>query len=324
MLTKEKTPALPSVWDTLKAGLDLTTKHLWLIIIPVLLDSFYWLGPRISIRPMLETFLGMMVQQAAATNQPAANIEIMSSMGQQWASSVNLFTTVTLPLIGVPALMGGLSPEKTPLQPSIIEINNLAGVMLVLGLFLGLGLLLSAIYYGLVAQAVRAESARLDWWWREWPKVVLKLIALIFLVLTMGLIALFPFFCLSMVAALFSVNLATLVWFVGAMPLMTLILYGFFGPHGLLLHSRPILSALRESFSLMQMHLMSALGLFLVIYLLGNGLTILWQIADDGSWLTLVSIVGHGFISTALAAATFIFYRDRYPTLADSPAVPQP
>lgn len=315
-------PALPSIWDTLKAGFDLTTRHLWLILIPVLLDSFYWLGPRISIRPLLETFLGMMVQQAAATNQPAANIEILSNMGQQWVSSVNLFTTITLPLIGVPALMGGLAPEKTPLQPSVIEVNNLAGVMLIFGLFLGLGLLLSAIYYGLVAQAVRAESARLDWWWRQWPRTFLNLVALIFLVLTMGLMAMLPFFCLSMFAARFSVNLATLIWFVGAMPLITMILYGFFGPHGVLLHSRPILSALRESLGLMRIHLIPALGLFLVIYLLGNGLTILWQTADDGTWLTLVSIIGHGFISTALAAATFIFYRDRYPTLAQPPTMP--
>ncbi|MBK9051106.1 MAG: hypothetical protein IPL78_09370 [Chloroflexi bacterium] len=323
MLTKDKVPVLPSVWDTLKAGLDLTTKHLWLIIIPVLLDSFYWLGPRVSIRPLLEAFLSLMVQQAAATNQPAATIQTLNSMAEQWASAVNLLTTITIPLIGVPALMSGLTPEKTPISSSIIEIDNLGGVVLLFTLFLGVGLVLSAIYYGLIAQAVRAESARLDWWWREWPRALFKLIALVFLVLTMGLMASFPFFCLSMFAALFSINLATLIWFVGAMPLMALILYGFFAPHGVLLQARPVLAAWRESLGLMRQHLAPALGLLLVIYLVGNGLTILWQIADDGSWLTLVSIVGHGFVSTALAAATFIFYRDRYATLPEPPPSPQ-
>ncbi|MBP7997860.1 MAG: hypothetical protein KA314_06070 [Chloroflexi bacterium] len=319
MLTKEKTPALPTVLETVKAGLELTSQHLWLIVIPVLLDGFYWLGPRLSIRPLMEAFMGILIQQAAATGQPLSTLDTFRETWDQLTLTVNLFTNISLPLIGVPTLMNGPTPEATPIQPSTMEISNVLIISLLLLLFMAMGLLLSVIYYGLVAQAVNQEPIHLSWFWRTLPKLLVKLTGQILFVGALSLIILFPLFCVSLFTSLFSLNLTMFLWFVGAMPLMALILYGYFGPHGVFLNSRPVLTALRESILLVQMHLFSALGLFLLVYLLGNGLTILWQIADDGSWLTVVSIVGHGFVSTSLAAATFIFYRDRYPTLQAVP-----
>jgi hypothetical protein len=36
----------------------------------------------------------------------------------------------------------------------------------------------------------------------------------------------------------------------------------------------------------------------------------LWRVPDEKSWLSLVGVAGHAFISTSLLAASFIYYRD--------------
>ena len=43
--------------DTISAGFGMVNKRLWLIIIPILLDVVLWLGPRISIAPLVNRAL---------------------------------------------------------------------------------------------------------------------------------------------------------------------------------------------------------------------------------------------------------------------------
>lgn len=320
---KTTTPVFPSLWDTLKAGLDLTTKHLWLILLPVLLDGLYWLGPRLSIRPVVESFMTLMIEQAAAPEQSASMIEQYEEFQELYAGAINLFSSLNLPLIGVPTLMSGVIPAQTPIQTTTIELDNVGLILLLVGLFSVVGLLLSIVYYSLVAQAVHEEGVHISWLWRKLPHQTMSLALMLMVIGLVGGIFFVPFFCLSLFASYFNITFAFLLAFVGMMPGMTLVLYSFFSPHGVLFYDRPPLSAIRESIALVRAHQSTAVSLFILLYLLSYGMTWLWRLADDGSWLTLVSIVGHGFVSTALAAATFIFYRDRYPTLTVPSSVSQ-
>ena len=61
----DQTPPLPGIIATLTTGFEFTTRHVWLIIIPIVLDIFYWLGPRLNIT--------LIVSEATAflTNEPA-------------------------------------------------------------------------------------------------------------------------------------------------------------------------------------------------------------------------------------------------------------
>ena len=320
---KTTTPVFPSLWDTLKTGLDLTTKHVWLILLPVLLDGFFWLGPRLSIRPVVESFMTLMVEQAAAPEQSASMIEQYKEFQELYAGAVNLFSSLNLPLIGVPTLMSGAIPAQTPIPTTTIELDNVGLILLLVGLFSVAGLLLSIVYYSLVAQAVHEEGVHISWLWRKLPHQTMSLALMLMVIGLVGGIFFVPFFCLSLFASYFNITFAFLLAFVGMMPGMTLVLYSFFSPHGVLFYDRPPLSAIRESIALVRAHQSTTVSLFVLLYLLSYGMTWLWRLADDGSWLTLVSIVGHGFVSTALAAATFIFYRDRYPTLAGLSPVSQ-
>jgi hypothetical protein len=48
----------------------------------------------------------------------------------------------------------------------------------------------------------------------------------------------------------------------------------------------------------------------LTVFLLAYSSNFLWAIPTNDSWLTLVGILGHGFVTTALLASSFKYYRD--------------
>jgi len=39
-------------------------------------------------------------------------------------------------------------------------------------------------------------------------------------------------------------------------------------------------------------------------------LNYLWSVPPNNSWMLLIGIAGHAFITTALLAASFVYYRD--------------
>jgi hypothetical protein len=50
--------------------------------------------------------------------------------------------------------------------------------------------------------------------------------------------------------------------------------------------------------------------LFLAILVISEGLDTLWRVPAENSWLSLVGVIGHAFVSTSLLAASFVYYRD--------------
>ena len=55
----------------------------------------------------------------------------------------------------------------------------------------------------------------------------------------------------------------------------------------------------------------ATLGLLLVILVISQGLNFVWKTPEPESWATLVGIVGHAVVSTALITKLFIFYQER-------------
>jgi hypothetical protein len=52
-------------------------------------------------------------------------------------------------------------------------------------------------------------------------------------------------------------------------------------------------------------------GMFVLsVFILSRGMDILWRAPKSDSWLALVGFAGHAFITTALLAASFVYYRD--------------
>ena len=65
-----------------------------------------------------------------------------------------------------------------------------------------------------------------------------------------------------------------------------------------------------SSFQLTRFTLPTSSLFVLTIFLVGFGLNFLWSIPADNSWLVLIGILGHAFITTALLASSFVYYHD--------------
>ncbi len=84
----------------------------------------------------------------------------------------------------------------------------------------------------------------------------------------------------------------------------------FFTPHGIFVRRQNAFYSIFTSVRMARFTLPTS-GLFVVcVLLLSTGLNYLWNVPPDDSWMKLVGIGGHAFITTALLAASFVYYRD--------------
>ena len=314
MIEKQKEVAPPpGIIKTLANGFDVTVKHLWLLLLPVALDLFFWLGPRLNV--------GVLIEEMAAFWRQEPTLAELSSQFLALAPRTNLFTSLSVPFVGVPALMTGIAPEKTPLPTTAVTLSGLGQIGLWFVLLTLLGLLLTAVYYMTIAASVEHYSQeikdtfswhrRLSGWTQMWVRLLV--VALVFVCAVFFLYI--PLLFIGVVLALLSPLLTSAVWLMGAVLVFWILIFLFFTPHSLALYGRSWHGAIQDSVRLVRGYLTSTLSLLLVVVLLGSLVDWLLILADDGSWLTLSSILGHAFISTALLAATFLFFRDRYQRL---------
>ncbi len=316
MLQKtDKTEALPGVFSTLAAGFELTTRYLWLMVIPALLDLFLWIGPRLSFRPLIESLAAQMptMAEGALITDPALMLET-------FASRLNHFTYLSVSLVGVPALMTGLTPEATPVPTAVIERSGWGEWAGYLMLFTLGGLLLTAVYYSLIAYALRRANATngngspfsLGRFLRRTGRTWIRLVGLSALFMIVTLIITLPTALLAGFISLLSQAVASLVIIGALIFLIWIVMFLSYTPQSMTLNPSGFLPSILAGVRLFRANLPASLGLLFVVTLLRRLLAVILLSADSGTWVTAINLLAHAYISTALIIAMFIFYRDRY------------
>ncbi len=301
---------LPGIIPTISAGFDLTTHHLWLIVLPFVLDVFYWIGPRLSIRSIVEETAAMLIDDPFFS-------ELVDPLGMvEVAAQTNLFTTLSIPLIGIPALMNGAVPTQAPLSPLVMEVENiLPWFVWLIGLSV-MGLLLTSIYLSLVGLLLEEEQAGArQSVLRFLIHVTRSAVRLFILGIVFFIILIFlwlPMLPVAVILGSISTSLSAVVMLFGV---VIVALYLSLAVPGIVLGDRGAIKAVKESVRMVHRNMMSTMNILLILILISSGTNLLWRMADDGSWLTLVSLAGHAFINTALIATFFIFYRNRSASL---------
>lgn len=310
---QDQTTALPGVLATLSAGFELTTRYLWLMVIPAALDLFLWIGPRLSFRALLTDLITTSMAQLPANVMTIDTASLLEAAGR-----VNHFTYLSVSLLGVPALMTGPTPLKTPITPLVIEGGGLGQWLGLLLLFTLAGLLLTALFYALIAYALRRSLATplpplgparfvlrtgLTW---------LRLVALLALLLVLVVVVTFPMALVAGFVTLFSQTFGVIVIFAAVVLVLWLLMFLSYTPQGMLLNPRSFFTVLLDSVRLFRQNLPSALGLLAVVVLARQLLSAILLRADSGTWVTTINILAHAYIATALTVAMFIFYRDRF------------
>jgi len=294
-----------NIIDVITEGFNLVTKKLWLAIVPILLDLFLWLGPKISIAPVINQVLAVFDQNLKAVEamgaQDANVTQMMTTMAEtvrETADQANFMMLLAWGRLGLPSI-AGLKPINAATD-RIIEITSYGQMLLAQVALLAIGLFIACLFLGMIGQEVRGEGFRLGQLLHKAPRYWLYMVAL-FVPLGMALITAFSI-------SVFLGPFAILIFVV----LLWVLIYFSFVPQAITLAEQKPLAALWSSFTFMRYNFWPAIGLLILVNVIGGGLSLIWQRLLSGSTMGMVvAIIANAYVGTALAAAAFIFYRER-------------
>ena len=301
----ENLPPPPGIISSIKAGFDVIASHILVILLPLALNLGMWLGPRLQMDALFKSLENDMVSIWQASQIPADQINTMLKSYETMTQSANLFQLLRTFPIGIPVLFAPTKgPFTTPLgDPAILQVN---GLTLLLWFFLltGIGWIIGAIYFRIVAGVTfpqQTESVH-----------VLQAIFQTILISIVGNLLLFalsmPIFFILLVAMQVSTVLANLVVLFVALGSVWVIVPLFFWAHGVFLKRQNVLTSILSSIKLTRFTLPTSSLFVLTVFLLSYGLNYLWRLPSLNSWLTLLGLFGHSFVTTALLAGSFIYY----------------
>jgi len=314
MISENFTPPPPpiSVIESLTSGFETVVNRLYLILIPLALDILIWVGPRISYQqalgalgtPEFATRLGATFQQMLFPMSPEQYFHPMLSAQY-------------LPVLGIPSVLNSRDASQLPFAfaPPVFNVSSYSGMLL---LFIGsfqVGLIVLILYFGLIAQAVNDGPNDLGRLVRRSSWIILQLLAV------EGVLALPVFLCVMLSAPeMFMAQVTaaneTLLGLITRIVLgslwLTIIALFSFTIHSMLLNNRNVLGSMWDSMRVVQWNMPATLGMLILAGVIFLGMQAVWRMADTSSWITLAAIGGNAFISTGLATATFVFFKDRY------------
>ncbi|MCJ7716740.1 MAG: hypothetical protein MUO54_09495 [Anaerolineales bacterium] len=311
-INKIALPESPNVLKSIRNGFDAITKHLILLLFPIGLDLVLWFAPHLQIKTQIEGIIAEMGEVSALLSPDFGE---MVEAGQEiWlmaAERINLVLALRSFPIGIFSLLSSILPVENPLgNPIFWDVPQLSiAVIISLALFLT-GLVFGGLYFSGVRQAALYDDVKWRTILQEWPRISIQsfLLSLIWIILFLGILVLGS--CVATGITLFSVSLGQLVIILFGIVSFWLVFPLFFSPHGIFTQGQRAWKSLMQSIRLTNMTFFKT-GLFIMLAILVNqGLNLIWQVAPENSWLMVISIIGHAFVTTGMLAASFVYYQD--------------
>lgn len=306
----EKLPPPPGIIASLRAGFDIVSTHVALILPPILLDLFLWLGTRFSAGKLYGSLVAWMIEMMKSRPMPDAELKSLSDSVEPFSRFNWLGWFRTFP-VGIPSLEAFAIPSDsatgTPLGlRAVTDLDSFWSLLALTGLLVLAGWVCGGIYFRWVAIVALGESdAKIGIGRAIVQTIVLSVIWTFFL-----LVLLMPIAMLVSLVSYFNPLLANGLLLVILFFSYWLIVPFFFMPHGIFARRQNALYSLYSSAYMTRFTLPTS-GLFVFTsFLLAQGLNYLWSVPESDSWARLIGIAGHGFISATLLAASFVFYRD--------------
>jgi hypothetical protein len=298
-------PPPPRLIPILANGFNVVANHITLVLLPVLLDMYLWLGPRLGLKELYLDFMSHFPLVAQAGGPSLSDIQAIREQLATLFERFNLLTLLRTFPVGVTSLMLGWQPIGSPVgDPMIIETSSILSIMGWLVFIILLGWILGSLYFHWISKVTLQLEPR-PTLHTTFQTILLSLL-LVVAVIAIG----FPAIWLYMLVALISPMLGQALFFLIGMLSLWMALPIFFAPHGIYINRQNALASVLSSLRMMRYTLPSS-GLFMAgLFIISQGLGYLWRVPQQNSWWVLVSIVGHAFVSTGLMAASFIYYRE--------------
>lgn len=301
-------------------GFNTAANHAYLLLFPVALDLWIWLGPHLYLKSILTQFFDRF--NSLISSIPPEMLTT-GSPGNPWGSPdmqqlvLQFQTTIierlnlmfglrTFP-VGIPSVMSGLMPVATPWGKAMgIDLPSMTSALGILFLVVLVGMALGALFFQLVAEAAIKKETHLAQAVRIWPRQTFYMGLFSLTCCLIVLMAGVPFSCLASLIPGGIGSLAVFVYF----GFLVFLLYPFvFTGHAIAADQDNIFTAILRSFRLARITLPLTALFFLGISLITQGLDVLWRVPAENSWLNLLAIGGHAFATTGLLAASFVYYR---------------
>lgn len=327
-INKITLPEPPNVIKSIRNGFDAITKHLIILLFPVGLDLVLWFGPHLQIKSLIE---GLIVEMNNVSElMPADFGEVMEAGQEIWivgAERINLLIGLRSLPVGIFSLFTGILPVENPLgTPMFWDVTSLsAAVLIVLFVFL-IGLMLGGLYFSAVRQAALYDELKWRGIFQDWPRVSLQsgILSLIWIIFFLAILVVGS--CVATGITIFSVSLGQMVIILFGVISFWLIFPLIFSPHGIYSKGQKAWKSLLSSIRLTNLTFLKTSLFILLVLLLNQGLNMLWQVPPENSWLMLISVIGHAFVTTGMLSASFVYYQDmnRWSEEIQSLSLPQP
>ncbi len=303
-------PPPPGVIQAIRAGLDAISNHLAVLLPPLALDLFLWFGPRLSVKGaltrMFSDAMDYYSMNGLANEMQVKQMMTVQELMADFFLKYNLFSLLRTFPVGVSSLLQSKMPAVNPLgaQPAI-EIESLASMAGLFFLLTLCGWALGGLYFNWVSGATgiretASGSAR---------AVLQTLLFSIILTIAAFMIGVPVMVILGVIGSI-GPQLLQIAMFVLALFSAWIVVPIFFAPHGMYLRGQNAFYSIYSSLRMARFTLPSSSMFVLAIFVISQGLNFLWSVPADNSWMALVGIAGHAFVTTALLASSFIYYRD--------------
>ena len=311
----------PRVIDSLTSGVGRIEKQPYLLLFPVLYDFLLWLGPKLAIaQPFNQLFSQIIVQVEsvyAATNVSMQPIYDAQEALTEFLGGYNLFSIAKTFPIGVPALLANFDTFKTPLGDS--QVFSLTSIGLILLYVIGLatvGIFLGTIFLRVLAFDRHREEK--DSFSRQFLNSFIYTVLLLS-VLSAGL--LFSFVISSFFVIIVPI-VGQFIFMLLTTALLMVLLPALYAFIPIFLYGQSFYQAILTSYKVVGLQMRynvddknavlispRIVTFTMIIFVIYNGLNIIWASPPTNEWYLVIGILGHGFISTAILLACFDFFQ---------------
>lgn len=309
MLTQEKKPL--SIIEALSGGFELILQNPWVVLIPVALDLWVWLGPQLSVQPLLDQLAAFL--QANATLTPTAspdtaqNTELVTATLKSAGATFNLFGVIAT---GLPTLFWIQPPAAESMRAARLVISDggaLLGWLAPLGV-LALGL--TALFMELIARAVRRETT-LQTFIPRFAGGCATTTVLVLVLFGLTIALALPLSLGATLVSLFNPGIASFVLLAGMLIVLWATLYLSFALPSIFVSRSNAWQAILNSVSIFRFDFWSALGIVMLTYLIRWGFALIWEFFLGNAGGILFVVIANAFLGSGLTAALIVFYADR-------------
>jgi hypothetical protein len=307
------------VIETLSAGYAALNRHLWVLLLPIVVDLFVWLGPHVSFSPLVDpvvTRASQWTEQAAVG--PAGGLRVLGfsveleAVRQSLIERTSALNVLSLLARGPLALPSAALDDGSTSNFAFVS-DWRAGLGL-LALTLVGGLLLGSWFYRVLAAASAGRRDNPLAAGRGVPRDVARVLGLLGAVAGIAVLLGLPVILLVQFTGL----VAPAVGIAGSLMLLAAVLFAsvhlFFAIDAIFVSNVGPLAAIQRSVGVVRRNLWPSVALILLTWLILAGMTRVWDVLAtslQSPYGTVASILGNAYIASGLILAAMIFYTER-------------